>query len=118
MPNPTIALKGIDEVTVLELSEHLPAESVSTESVAADAEAGELATTLIILVGVPAIKGLVDWLLKDRTTEEEEKTIEFTDGSGAIHRETIRTLKRSSKSKEGLIQQIAKLCGIEIPGEL
>ena len=115
MQNPTISIKGIDEVTVAELSHHLPAGSLAIESSASETQAGELATTLIILVGVPAIKGLVDWLLKDRTTEEEEKTVEFMDASGTVQRQTVRTLRKSSKSKEGLISHIAKMCGIELP---
>ena len=115
MSTPTISIEGIDEVTLYELSEHLPPESVSTKSSASGAQAGELATTIVILVGVPAVKGLVDWIMKERTTEEEEKTVETIDASGRVHRETVRTLKRTSKSKEGLFAHLAKLCGIPLP---
>ena len=66
MPTPTISIEGIDEVTLYELSQHLPPESASAKSSASGGQAGELATTIVILVAVP-IKGFVDWLMKDRT---------------------------------------------------
>jgi hypothetical protein len=112
---PTISIEGIDDVTLYELSQHLPPESVSAKSSASGGRDGELATTIVILVGVPAVKGLVDWIMKDRTTEEEEKILETSDASGRVHRETIRTLKHTSKSKEGLFAHLVKLCGITLP---
>lgn len=110
-----IVLKGLDKVSEMDLKPHLPEKSVETKSSASETQHGELATLIIIAVGVPAIKGLVDWLMKDRTTEEEEKVVEFLDSNGAVlRRETIHSLKKQSTSKDGLIKHIAKTFGIDV----
>ena len=115
----SIVIEGLDKVDELSLRSDLKGTPVKTDSRASGTQAGELATIVVIAIGVPAIKGFVDWLNKDRTTEEEEKTIEFVDSEGKVsHRETIRTLKKISTSKEGLIKHIAKTFGIEIPDGL
>jgi hypothetical protein len=110
-----IRLNGLNKKDQLELTEHLPQESFHVDPIANQARHGEPTTTLVITLAVPVLSALATWLLKDRTLNEEERTVEIVRADGSIHRETVRKLKQMSTSKPGLIAALAKLCRIELP---
>ena len=111
-----IRVPGLTRLDVLELKEAFPEAKVSFEKTGGtDVKQGELATVAVITLSAIGLKMLAAWLLKSRTTDVVEKTIEIVNADGSTRTERIKVnLARSTAPDAKVVDSLSKILDFDM----
>ena len=111
-----IRIPGLSRAEFLELAESIdPAEIDEEEAQVGDERFGDLGlTTAIVLLSIPALKGLVAYLAYRHRGTSFERTVEYEDPDGRRVKETVRWRDTSSEPVDAaLAEQLGTATGID-----
>lgn len=110
-----VRIQGISRLDSLDLKRRFPGLDIDFEPVAvSETEHGELATVAVLTITLAGIQALASWLMKDRTDNVIEKTVEVVNADGSTRKEAIRIHMNESSSQADVVRELGKAMNVDI----